>query len=56
MRSGLRVPGRHDPVVEPGDIVIMPRIAVKWWQDYVTIASAVAVPIASLLVTIALTR
>jgi protein involved in polysaccharide export with SLBB domain len=56
MRSGLRVPGRHDPVVEPGDIVIMPRIAVKWWQDYVTIASAVAVPIASLLVTIALTQ
>lgn len=56
MRAGMRVPGRPDPVVEPGDIVIMPRIAVKWWQDYVTIASAVAVPIASLLVTIALTR
>ncbi len=56
MRAGMHVPGRPDPVVEPGDIVIMPRIAVKWWQDYVTIASAVAVPIASLLVTIALTR
>ncbi len=55
-RAGKVVPGRPDPVVEPGDIVVMPRVAVKWWQDYVTIASAVAVPIASLLVTIALTR
>lgn len=55
MRAGVRLPSHTDPVVEPGDIVVMPRIAVKWWQDYVTIASAVAVPIASLLVTIALT-
>lgn len=56
LRDGKRVSARENPVVEPGDIVMMPRVAVKWWQDYVAIASAVAVPLASLLVTIALTR
>jgi protein involved in polysaccharide export with SLBB domain len=56
LREGKRISGRGNPVLESGDIVMMPRVAVKWWQDYVSIASAVAVPIASLLVTIALTR
>ena len=56
LREGKRISGRGNPVMESGDIVMMPRVAVKWWQDYVSIASAVAVPIASLLVTIALTR
>ncbi len=56
LREGKRISGRGNPVMESGDIVMMPRVAVKWWQDYVSIASAIAVPIASLLVTIALTR
>jgi hypothetical protein len=42
--------------VEPGDIVMMPRQGLKWWQDYITIISAVGVPVASILVTIALSR
>jgi protein involved in polysaccharide export with SLBB domain len=56
LHLGRRISGRNNPVLEPGDVVMMPRVAVKWWQDYVTIFGAVAVPVASLLVTIALTR
>ncbi len=52
MRAGMLVPGRPDPVVEPGDIVVMPRVAVKWWQDYVTILGAVVVPVSTLIVSI----
>lgn len=54
LRSGRRVSGRNNPVVEPGDVVVMPRVGVKWWQDYVTIFGAVAVPIASLLVSLSI--
>jgi len=54
LRSGRRVSARNNPVVEPGDIVVMPRMGVKWWQDYVTIFGAVAVPIASLLVSLSI--
>ena len=53
LHSGRRISGRSNPVVEPGDIVMVPRIGVKWWQDYVTIFGAVAVPVASLLVSLA---
>lgn len=54
MRAGKRIPGRADPVAEPGDIVIIPREGVRWWQDYVTIFGAVAVPVASLFVSLAI--
>jgi len=54
IHSGRRISGRTNPVAEPGDIVVVPRIGVKWWQDYVTIFGAVAVPIASILITLAL--
>ena len=54
MRSGRRISGRINPIAEPGDIVVMPRVGVKWWQDYVTIFGAVAVPIASLLVSLSI--
>jgi len=56
LRAKRRIPLRVDPVVEPGDIVMMPRQGLKWWQDYITIISAVGVPVASILVTIALSR
>jgi polysaccharide export outer membrane protein len=52
MRSGKIVPGHVDPIVEPGDIIRMPRVAVKWWQDYVTILGAVVVPVSTLIVSI----
>ena len=54
LRSGRRISGRTNPVAEPGDIVVVPRMGLKWWQDYVTIFGAVAVPIASLLVSLSL--
>jgi protein involved in polysaccharide export with SLBB domain len=53
LRSGRRISGRTNPIAEPGDIVLVPRMSVKWWQDYVTIFGAIAVPVASLLVSLA---
>jgi protein involved in polysaccharide export with SLBB domain len=53
LRAGRRISGRTNPVTEPGDIVIVPRTGVKFWQDYVTIFGAIAVPVASLLVSLA---
>ncbi len=54
VRAGKRLSVRANPVVEPSDIVVVPRVAVKWWQDYVTIFGAVAVPVASLLVSLSI--
>jgi len=42
LRSGRRVSGRINPVVEPGDVVMIPRVGLKWWQDYVPIIGAAA--------------
>lgn len=42
MRAGTRLPGRPDPVLEPGDVVMMPRVGLKWWQDYVPMIGAAA--------------
>lgn len=42
LRSGRRISGRINPVVEPGDVVMMPRVGLKWWQDYVPIIGAAA--------------
>jgi polysaccharide biosynthesis/export protein len=42
LRSGRRISGRINPVLEPGDVVMMPRVGLKWWQDYVTIIGAAA--------------
>jgi protein involved in polysaccharide export with SLBB domain len=54
MRAGRRISIRANPVVEPGDIVMMPRLGIKWWQDYVSILSAIGIPVASILVTLSL--
>jgi len=56
LRAGRRISALSNPVVEPGDIVMTPRLSVKWWQDYVSIMSAVAIPIASILITLALSN
>jgi len=56
LRAGHRISTRTNPVVEPGDVVMVPRVGIKWWQDYISILSAVGIPVASILVTIALTR
>jgi protein involved in polysaccharide export with SLBB domain len=56
LRAGHRISTRGNPIVEPGDIVMLPRQGIKWWQDYISILSAVGIPVASILVTIALTR
>jgi protein involved in polysaccharide export with SLBB domain len=41
-RSGRTYAMAEAPPLEPGVIVTVPEVAVKWWQDYVTIASLVA--------------
>ena len=56
LRAGRRVSVRGNPVVEPGDIVMMPRLNLKWWQDYVSIISAIGIPIASILITVSLSN
>jgi protein involved in polysaccharide export with SLBB domain len=56
LRNGKKLSMRDDPVVEPGDIVMVPRTMIKWWQDYVTIISAIGIPVASILVTVSLTN
>ncbi len=54
LRAGRRISIRTNPVVESGDVVMMPRLGIKWWQDYVTILSAIGIPVASILVTLSL--
>jgi protein involved in polysaccharide export with SLBB domain len=56
LRAGRRISVRGNPVVEPGDIVMMPRLGLKWWQDYVSIISAIGIPIASIMITVSLSR
>jgi protein involved in polysaccharide export with SLBB domain len=52
LRQGKRISGKGNPTVEPGDIVMVPRYTVKWWQDYATILSAVGIPTASILISL----
>lgn len=47
LRSGRRISARSNPVAEPGDIVMVPRVGLRWWQDYAIITAAV-VPVAAL--------
>jgi protein involved in polysaccharide export with SLBB domain len=54
IRHGDRISLRGDPIVEAGDIVRVPRVGLKWWQDYVEIISSVAIPVATILVTLAI--
>jgi len=53
VRNGRRQSLRSDPVIEPGDIVYVPRQVFKWWQDYATILSAIGIPVASIMISLA---
>ena len=41
-RNGKTYPMADAPPLEPGAVVTVPEVAVKWWQDYVQIAQVVA--------------
>ena len=41
-RSGRTYAMAEAPPLEAGAVITVPEVAVKWWQDYVTIASLVA--------------
>jgi SLBB domain len=41
-RNGKTYAMADAPPLEPGAVVTVPEVAVKWWQDYVTIAQAIA--------------
>ncbi len=56
VRQGRRISIRENPIVEPGDIVMVPRLGLKWWQDYVSIISAIGIPIASIMITVSLSN
>ena len=41
-RNGRTYAMTDAPPLEPGAVVTVPEVAVKWWQDYITILSAIA--------------
>jgi len=41
-RSGQTYALADAPPLEPGVVLTVPEVAVKWWQDYLTIAQALA--------------
>jgi protein involved in polysaccharide export with SLBB domain len=41
-RNGRTYPMAEAPPLEPGAVVTVPEVAVKWWQDYALIAQVVA--------------
>jgi len=41
-RNGRTYAMAEAPPLEPGAVMTVPEVAVKWWQDYVTIAALVA--------------
>lgn len=52
VRQGRRIAAKSNPVVEAGDVIIVPRYGIKWWQDVVTIISQVGIPTVSLILTV----
>ena len=41
-RNGQSYAMAEAPPLEPGAVVTVPEVAVKWWQDYLTIPSTMA--------------
>jgi polysaccharide export outer membrane protein len=41
LRDGRTYPMSEAPPLEPGAVVTVPEVAVRWWQDYVQIATAI---------------
>jgi protein involved in polysaccharide export with SLBB domain len=52
LRGNQRLNINPDPLIEPGDIIRVPRVGFKWWQDYVTVLSAIAIPVLTLIISI----
>jgi len=52
LRNGEKISVAKDPVVEPGDKVVMPRIGLRFWQDYLQIISAIGIPVASIIISV----
>jgi protein involved in polysaccharide export with SLBB domain len=52
VRNGKRISAKNNPIVEAGDVIVVPRYGLKWWQDVVTIVSDVGIPTVSLILTI----
>ncbi len=52
IRGSKRISARGNPVIEPGDVIVVPRYSLKWWQDYVTILSNIGIPTVSLILTV----
>jgi protein involved in polysaccharide export with SLBB domain len=52
IRADRRLTGKTNPVVESGDVIVVPRYGIRWWQDVVTILSDVGIPTISLILTI----
>ena len=42
--------GRPSPPLHRGDTILVPEVALKWWQDYVTLVTAVSSVVISWLV------
>jgi protein involved in polysaccharide export with SLBB domain len=38
-RDGKTYPMEQTPPLEPGAVVTVPEVSIKWWQDYVTISN-----------------
>jgi protein involved in polysaccharide export with SLBB domain len=55
-RQRKRISARSNPIVEPGDVIVVPRQTFKWWQDYATIISSIAIPVATALIYVRLTQ
>jgi protein involved in polysaccharide export with SLBB domain len=50
VRARARLSLRDDPLVEAADKIIVPRVGLRWWQDYVQILSAIGIPVASIVI------
>lgn len=47
----IRTPfGTHSPELKPGDTIVIPETTLRWWQDYVTLITALSSVIISWLV------
>ena len=45
-RNRRKLSTKDNLLIEPGDIIFVPRQNFKWWQDYLQIFSSVAMPVA----------
>jgi hypothetical protein len=42
--------GVESPLLRRGDTIVVPEVALKWWQDYVTLVTAVSSVVISWLI------